>query len=114
VETVPAKILNEIASSQKLKTEGAQRLFQMTDEEKDQDQADQYQALLEGRSPAAGGVELPGASPAYGGERGDQPLRGGEGRPGPTNAATGDLESPRSNADRGQASADGADSETGF
>ena len=46
METVPAKILNAIASSQKLKTEGARRLFRMTDPQKAQDQEGQYQALL--------------------------------------------------------------------
>jgi hypothetical protein len=46
VETIPAKILNAIASSQKLKTEGARNLFRMTYKEKAADQEDQYHALL--------------------------------------------------------------------
>ena len=45
MESVPAKILNEIASNQKLRTVGCQRLFRMTDEEKRADQAPQYLAL---------------------------------------------------------------------
>jgi hypothetical protein len=42
VEQIPAHLLNEIASSQKLRTEGARQLFRMTDEEKKADQAQQY------------------------------------------------------------------------
>jgi len=45
VEQIPAHLLNDIASSQKLKTEGARRLFKMTDEQKKADQAAQYLAL---------------------------------------------------------------------
>ena len=42
METVPAKILNEIASSQELKTVDGRGLFAMTDEQKKIDQAQQY------------------------------------------------------------------------
>jgi hypothetical protein len=45
MECVPAKILNEIASSQELKTDWARRLFQMNDQDKMIDQAQQYLAL---------------------------------------------------------------------
>jgi hypothetical protein len=45
VEQIPAHLLNQIASSQKLKTEGARRLFAMNDSQKKEDQAQQYLAL---------------------------------------------------------------------
>ena len=45
MEQVPAQLLNQIAASQKLKTEGARRLFSMNDQEKKEDQAGQYLAL---------------------------------------------------------------------
>src|ERR1017187_8421682 len=45
MECVPAQILNAIASSHELKTEWAPRLFQMNDQDKMTDQAQQYLAL---------------------------------------------------------------------
>lgn len=58
------------------------------------------------RDLAPSGGELPGASPAYGGERGDLQVRAPEERSGAADAAAGDLFAGRGDADSGQLAAD--------